>query len=84
MASEEEIDDGFTSIEPELPPTSGSEIEGIVDTAAVGADGIPRPVFINQFEEEVLALTYDDVNRLHEFLGLAVEYLKEYRTRITQ
>lgn len=71
-------------LEPELPPRAGSEIEALIDVSATGADGITRPVFINQFEEEVIALTYEDTVRLHEFLGLAIQFLKEYRNRITQ
>lgn len=83
-AYEDEREDTYLLDSPEMPPIAGSEIEGVIDTSAVGADGIPRPVFVNQFDEEVLALTYDDVTRLHDFLSIAVKYLKEYKNRITQ
>lgn len=72
------------SLEPELPAISGSEIEALIDVSAVGSDGICRPVFINQFQEEILALTYEDTKRLHEFLGLAIQYIREYREKTLQ
>lgn len=77
MAAEE-------GIEPELPPSSTSEIAATLDLASIGLDGVSRPVLINQDDQDFLALTYEDARRLHKFLGLAVEYLKEYKTRITQ
>ena len=71
-------------IEPELPPSSSSEISAVIDLAAIGLDGVARPVFINQDECETLALTYEDAKRLHEFLGVAIEFLREYKQSITQ
>lgn len=69
---------------PELPPASNSEIEALVDVNAKGPDEIYRPVLVNQMEEDVLALTYEDAVRLHGFLGVAVQYLREYRNRNLQ
>ncbi len=80
MASEEENN----CLEPDMFPSSGSEIEGAVVVDATGSDGITRPVFVNQFQEEVLALTYEDTIRLHKFLGNAIKFLDEYKNRITQ
>lgn len=70
--------------DPELEPIEGSEIAACIDTSAMGTDGIPRPIFIDQLNEETLALTLDDAERLYGFLGDAIQFLKEFRTRITQ
>lgn len=75
--SEEEFD------EPELSAIEGSEISGIVDLAAMCADHVYRPVFINQTDENFLSLTLEDAERLLEFLSDATIYLKDIKTRIT-
>ena len=72
------------NLEPELPPISGSEIEATINVGLTADDGISRPVFINQFEQEVIALTLQDAERLYGFLGPAIKFLKEHRDRILQ
>lgn len=71
-------------IEPELDYKTGSEIAAVLDLSAIGMDGIARPVFINQCDEDSLTLTLEDAERLNKFLTAAITYLKEYRKRITQ
>jgi len=70
--------------DPELGPSSGSEIEAVIDMTAIGADGIMRPVFINQCDAETLALTLEDAERLLGFLKKAVVFVRESKYRILQ
>lgn len=70
-------------LDPELPYVEGSEIEAVVDVAIIGQDNVRRPIFINQ-EQDLLHLTLDDAVRLHQFLGEAIEFLKEYNQRTIQ
>jgi hypothetical protein len=69
MASEE----SYT--EPELEHDDDSEISAVFDIAAVGTDGIYRPVWVNQGDEDVLALTLQDAERLHKFLTEVIKYV---------
>ncbi len=75
--SEEEFD------EPELHAIEGSEISAVIDLAAMGADHVFRPVFVNQNDDNFLALTLEDAERLLEFLNESTVYLKELKLRIT-
>lgn len=69
---------------PELPPSSGSEIQATVDLATMGVDGIFRPILVNQDENDILALTIEDAERLHRFLGEAVDFCKHAKAQLTQ
>lgn len=82
MASEDAGEKDLT--EPELEYIDESEIAATIDLSAIGLDGIARPVFINQCDEDSLALTLDDAERLNKFLTEAIVYLKAYQVRITQ
>jgi hypothetical protein len=70
--------------DPELGPSSGSEIEACIDLSAVGNDGIPRPVFINQLGDETLALTIEDAERLLGFLQEAIQFINSQRNKTLQ
>lgn len=61
---------------PELPPSSGSEIQATIDFGSIGLDDICRPVLVNQDDNDILALTLEDAERLHEFLGEAIQFIK--------
>ncbi len=66
---------------PELKVVDGSEIWAQIDGSAMGADGIFRPVLIEQDEGEVLALTLEDAQRLYDFLCEAIPYIEGKITR---
>ncbi len=70
--------------DPELPPCAGSELEATVNFEATGIDGIWRPILVTQLDEDFLALTLEDAERLVGFLKKAIVYTKEFRERIIQ
>ena len=70
--------------EPELPAKEGSEIEAAICLTAIGEDGFERPIFINQCNDDLLALTLEDAIRLFWFLDRAIPYVKDYKERVEQ
>lgn len=69
--------------DPELEYKEGSEIAAAVDVSTYGTDKVFRPVYINQ-DDQVLALTPEDAERLLEFLKDAVVFIEDYKKRIVQ
>lgn len=69
--------------DPELDYTEGSEIAAAVDVSAYGTDKVFRPVYINQ-DDQILALTPEDAERLLGFLEKAIKFVDSYQKRITQ
>ncbi len=63
--------------EPEMPYIEGSEVEGLIDMAGIGLDGVCRPVFINQDGENFFELTIEDARRLLKFLNEAIPFLEQ-------
>lgn len=61
---------------PQLEIVDWSEINGEVDSAGRGVDGVFRPVFIGQDDGQCLTLTIEDAKRLLEFLTEAMDYVE--------
>lgn len=69
--------------DPELEYTEDSEIAAAVDLSVHGTDSVFRPIYINQ-DDQILALTPEDAERLFVFLGHALKFLEDYKNKRLQ